>query len=206
MAKDPAQVVKLRYEFYRDNYRKVLMALSVAILIILFLVGTLFYLISHRPTPKYFATNSDGSIIELVPIDRPILGTDQILAWASEAARTVTSYNFNDFREKLQLARNYFTKEGFDDYLSALQETKAIDSVVKNRLTISAVVSAQPVILQEGLVAGRYSWRVQVPLTLTYQSPSKKTEDQVMVTMLITRVSTLDSAAGIGIAQILVSH
>ncbi|MCK1862760.1 DotI/IcmL/TraM family protein, partial [Legionella pneumophila] len=43
---------------------------------------------------------------------------------------------------------------------------------------------------------GRYSWRVQMPILVTYQSASEFTQQNNVVTMLITRVSTLNSPRG----------
>ena len=47
------------------------------------------------------------------------------------------------------------------------------------------------IILQKGVLNGNFSWRVQMPILVTYQSASEFTQQNNVVTMLITRVSTL---------------
>ena len=62
-----------------------------------------------------------------------------------------------------------------------------------------------PVVLEQGLMAGRYTWKVQIPMLITFQSASQFSQQAVTVTMLIVRVSPLDSPRSIGIAQFIVS-
>ena len=73
MVHDPLELVKLRSNFYRDSYRKVTMALLGSVVIIIALVGLVFFLISTKPIPKYFATTDSGRIIPLIPLDSSLL-------------------------------------------------------------------------------------------------------------------------------------
>jgi intracellular multiplication protein IcmL len=77
--------------------------------------------------------------------------------------------------------------------------------VLAKKLVVSAVATGAPVILQQGLLFGTYTWRVQLPVLVTYQSASEFSQQTVTITMLITRVSTLTTPKGIGIAQFIVS-
>ena len=52
MKEDALQVVKLRNEFYRDNYRKVVAALMFSFFVMLILAGALFYIVAHPPAPR----------------------------------------------------------------------------------------------------------------------------------------------------------
>lgn len=52
---------------------------------------------------------------------------------------------------------------------------------------------------------GVYTWLVQMPLLVTYQSASEFSQQNNIVTMRITRVSTLNSPRGIGIDQFVVA-
>ena len=89
MADDAVEIVKLRNEFYRDNYRKVVLALLLSCTVVVVLVGALTYIITHPPAPQYFATSTDGRITPLVPLDQPNLSTAALLQWANTAAVAV---------------------------------------------------------------------------------------------------------------------
>lgn len=205
MADDAVEAVRLRNDFYRDNYRKVVLALLLSIFILVTLIGALTYIITHPPAPQYFATTTDGRIAPLVPLDQPNLSSAALLQWANTAAVAVYNYNFINYRQALQEASDYFTPDGWAEFLNALNSSNNLKAVIEKKLIVSAVATGAPVILEQGPLVDRYAWKVQMPMLVTYQSASQFSQQSVVVTMLITRISTLSSARGIGIAQFIVS-
>lgn len=198
---DAAVLVRLRNEFYRDNYHRILVVLLIAFLTILFLIGALTYVVTHPPQAKYFATNRSGRIVPLVALDKPNLSKTAILQWANTAAVAAFTYNFVNYRQELQAASEFFTPTGWTAFIQSLNQSRNLAAVRAKNLVVSAVATGAPVILQEGVVSGRYSWRVQIPIIVTFQSGSQVTQQSLIVTMLIARISTLNSPRGIGIAQ-----
>ena len=85
-----------------------------------------------------------------------------------------------------------------------MQQSNNLDAVKAKKLIVSAVATRAPIILQKGILNGKYAWRVQMPILVTYQSASEFSQQNNVVTMLITRVSTLNSPRGIGISQFVV--
>lgn len=205
MKEDALQVVKLRNEFYRDNYRKVVAALLLSFSIILILAVALFYLVTTPPAPRYFATTTDGRIVPLIPFNRPNLSNSAILQWANTAATAANSYNFVNYRKALQQAADYFTPEGKQMFFNALKNSNNLQAVIAKKLIVSAVATGVPVVLEQGVMLGRYTWKVQIPMLITFQSASQFSQQSVTVTMVIVRVSPLESVRGIGIAQFIVS-
>ncbi|STX28149.1 protein IcmL (DotI) [Legionella beliardensis] len=204
MVKDALTAVNLRNEFYRDGQRKMILGLLISILTNLILGSMLAYLLTHPPAPKYFATSINGRIIPLFPLNEPNQADSAVLQWANQAAIAAFTYNFVNYRDELQAASGFFTAEGWQQFLTALQQSNNLDAVKAKKLIVSAVATRAPIILQKGILNGRYSWRVQMPVLVTYQSASEFSQQNNVVTMLITRVSTLNSPRGIGIAQFVV--
>lgn len=205
MAEDALELVQLRNNFYRDSHRKVMLCLLLAIATIILLCGSLAYVVTHPPAPKYFATTIDGRIIPLIPLSEPNMPNSGVLLWANQAATAAFTYDFVNYRQALQSASNYFTAEGWRDFLSALTSSNNLNAVIVKKLVVSSAATGAPVILQQGLLNGNYAWRIQLPMVVTYQSASQVATQNVMVTMLVVRVSTLNSSRGIGIAQFVVS-
>ncbi|MES2142312.1 MAG: type IVB secretion system apparatus protein IcmL/DotI [Pseudomonadota bacterium] len=205
MKEDALQVVTLRNEFYRDNYRKVVAALLVSFFIILILAGALFYIVTNPPAPRYFATTNDGRIVPLIPFDRPNLSNSAVLEWANTAAAATYSYNFVNYRQALQQAADYFTPEGKQMFFNAIKSSNNLTAVIAKKLIVSTVATGVPVVLEQGVMLGRYTWKVQIPMLITFQSASQFSQQSVTVTMVIVRVSPLESPRGIGIAQFIVS-
>lgn len=206
MTDSAIEIVRIRNEFYRDNYRRIVAILLLAFLIIGLLVSALIYVVTHPPTPKYFATDTSGRIVPLVPLNEPNLSTAALLQWANTAAIAAFTFNFVDYRAQLQAASEFFTPEGWQAYLQSLESSNNLAAVKAKNLVASAVATGAPIITQRGVVDGRYTWQVQMPLLVTYQSASQITPQSLMLTMVITRVSTLDSPRGIGIAQFIANQ
>lgn len=204
MAEDALAVVTLRNQFYKDSQRKVILALLIAILVNLVLGFMIMYIITHPPAPKYFATSINGRITPLFPLNEPNQSDSAVLQWANQAAIAAFTYNFVNYRDELQSSSGFFTAAGWDQFLNALQQSNNLDAVKAKKLIVSAVATRAPIILQKGLLNGSYAWRVQMPILVTYQSASEFTQQNNVVTMLITRVSTLNSPRGIGISQFVV--
>ncbi len=205
MADDAVELVRLRNDFYRDNHRKIILALLVAIGTVILLCGTLAYVVSHPPAPKYFATSIDGRIIPIVPLNEPNMPTSALLLWSNQAATAAFTYDFVNYRQALQSASEYFTSDGWRDFLGALTSSNNLNAVIAKKLVVSATATGAPGVLQQGTLNGAYACRVQMPMVVTYQSASQVAKQNVMVTMLVTRISTLNSARGVGIAQFVVS-
>jgi intracellular multiplication protein IcmL len=205
MNEDALQIVKLRNEFYRDNYQKIVAALLLGFFIIFILVCSIFYIVTHPPAPHYFATSNDGRIVPLIPFDQPNLSNAAVLEWANTAATAAYSYNFVNYRQALQQAADYFTPEGKQMFFNAIKSSNNLQAVIAKKLIVSAVATGVPVVLEQGLVAGRYTWKVQIPMLITFQSASQFSQQSVTVTMIIVRVSPLESPRSIGITQFIVS-
>ncbi len=204
--KSAVELVRLRNDFYRDNYRRIVSILLLSFMIIILLIGSMVYILTHPPAPKYFATSTSGRIVPLVPLNEPNLSTAALLQWANTAAVAAFTYNFVNYRQELQAASEFFTPEGWSAYLQSLVASDNLKAVKAKKLVVSAVATGAPIINQRGVVDGRYTWQVQMPLLVTYQSLSQITEQSLMVNMVITRISTLDSPRGIGIAQFIATR
>ncbi|MDF1826794.1 MAG: type IVB secretion system apparatus protein IcmL/DotI [Legionellaceae bacterium] len=204
MANDALTAVTLRNDFYRDGQRKMMVILLLSFISNVLMASLLAYLLTHPPAPKYFATSINGRITPLFALNEPNQSDSAVLQWANQAAVAAFTYNFVNYRTELQASSGFFTSEGWTQFLTALEDSNNLDAVRAKKLIVSAVATSAPIILQKGVLNGRYSWRVQMPMLVTYQSASEFSQQRNVVTILISRISTLNSPRGIGIAQFVV--
>lgn len=202
MAYNALEVVKLRKNFYRDNYRLVVIALLICLLIIAGLVGAIYYMQTHQRKPTYFATTSDGRLIPMTPLNQPNMSDHAILQWSSKAITSLYTYNFQNYRKAFQQNEQYFTDAGWRAFLNGLQKSGNLKTVKQQKLTVQAVPASAPVIVRKGVHNNVYSWRVQMPIVVTYRNLNQEYTQHLLVTALIQRLSTLSSKHGVGIAQI----
>ena len=183
--------VVIRNEFYRDGYRSLLKMTLVQSIVILGLVGAMYYTIKvNQPQNFYFATTEDGRLVPMVPLSEPNLSTPALMSWVAQATTEVMTFGFNDYRRRLQESSRNFTKRGWESFTQALQRSRIIEMVEVNQQLITAAPKGAPVLQSEGLVAGRYQWVVEIPLILTYRSGAKTSNTGLLVTVYCRPCST----------------
>ena len=197
-------VVKLRNDFYKDSKQRIQLVLLLSILVNLALGFTLVYMITHQPKPQYFATSINGRIIPLKALDEPNQSLSSVLQWANQAAIAAYTYDWVHYREELSAASEFFTPEGWRDFLTQLDRSNNLDRVTASKMVVSAVATRTPTLLSQGIINGVYFWRLQMQLLITYESASAYSQDKYDVIMQVVRVSTLNTPTGIGISQFIV--
>ena len=194
--------VIVRNEFYRDGYRTLLRIAVIEAMIILAMVGAMYFVISaHQPENRYFATTEDGRLVPMIALSEPNLSVPALMSWSAQAATEVMTFGFNDYKRRLQQASRNFTRLGWVSFTSALEKSRIIEMVEANGQVVSAAPASAPILISEGVVNGRYQWQVQVPLVVTYQAGSSVRDDKMLVTLLLVRVPKLESPNGVGIEQ-----
>lgn len=194
--------VIVRNEFYRDGYRTLLRIAVIEAMIILAMVGAMYFIIqSRQPENRYFATTEDGRLVPMIPLSEPNLSVPALMSWSAQAATEVMTFGFNDYKRRLQQASRNFTRLGWVSFTSALEKSRIIEMVEANGQVVSAAPASAPILISEGVVNGRYQWQVQVPLVVTYQAGSSVRDDKMLVTLLLVRVPKLESPNGVGIEQ-----
>ncbi|MBN2690009.1 MAG: type IVB secretion system apparatus protein IcmL/DotI [Gammaproteobacteria bacterium] len=201
MSQDVIETVQNRNHFYRDNYQRVMIVLLLMVMVNVVLAGLIFYQFTHRPSPRYFAMSADGKIVKLQPLRQPVLADDVVLQWAARAAVDAFSYNFVNYREALQKLQNRFSERGWQNYEAALKQAQQLDTVVSKHLVVSAVATGAPVVLDKGILNGRYVWKIQLPLLVTYQSASEQTQEPLVITMIVSRVQVFNHPQGIAVVS-----
>ena len=186
--------------FYRRHYQRILYALMVAIVLAISAVGLVLYQMLNRPLPTFDAIQADGKTMLLRPYDEPNYLPDTIIRFASKGAVLAYTFDFVHYNEQIASARPYFTDDGWNDYLRSVNTL--IQNIVQNQLFVNGVVSGQPVISNQGPLPGRgYTWRVQIPFLVTYQSANTTTRRSFYVIITVVKVPTATNPQGIGIDQ-----
>lgn len=179
--------------------KNLLFLLRLMMLLNICLTVTLIYFIWHTPMPQKFASNPSGKSTPLYALTEPLLSQASLLAWANQAAISVYNFNYVNYPQQFKIAASYFTSEGWDLFRDRFQ--KVVDSVIEKKLQVSAVVTGTPLITQQGPLMGHYTWRIRMPLLVTYESGSQKLPQHLIVEMLVIRVATTQTPKGIAIAQ-----
>lgn len=164
--------------------------------------GLLLYQYTHRSPPDYFSVSYSGVHLPLVAHNTPNVSSKSLLSWATLAATAAYSFDFVNYQKQLNDLAPFFTKEGYQRFLNAVDQAHIITDLRDKKLIMSAVPIGTPTIVNEGVVLGEYTWVVQLPVAIKYQSASEETTEYKAVALIISRVSPDIASRGIGIKSL----
>ena len=210
LSEDALVMIFTRNEFYRRKYHLIVGVAFLGLFVISVLAGMIVYMVKNPRRPLYFITDQAGRFIQDVPVQRPIMPVDAVLAWSQEAVQAAFSYDFMNYRTQLQNAQKYFTDYGWRSYMKSLQDSNNLIALKERKFVVIGQVVAPPKLLTEGPIgqAGIYGYKVQMPLLVTYlQAPlyddKSKIQNPLVVTVIVARQSLLSSYKGMGIMQMI---
>ncbi len=105
---------------------------------------------------------------EETDIANPHRNSDEIAAWARQAATDVLSFGPGDYREKIAGFKKYFAATGWQLYADYLRSSNTLTSVTTEGQTVGAIADGQAEIVNSGPVDNAYHWIVKVPLTISF--------------------------------------
>lgn len=180
-------------------------AINIVLAIALALSGAAhLWVVYHPPQPQYFATTADGRIIPLIPVSEPYVSPETLVEWASKAVIRAYTLDYVHWREQLNTMRADFTDAGFLNHRQALEDAGTLEAVARRRLVSSVVTSAPPIIVNQGVLADRYVWKLEIPIAISYEGASKTSPAQRLIAeVLVVRVPTNQLARGIAIHQLI---
>lgn len=186
-------------DFYRKNYYRTMKWLSLFVVICAALAVILAWMVYDQKQPLYYAAVTTGEVVPMHALSEPVVTNDFIVEWSALTARLIYNLRFDTYQQQLTQIQDRFTPEGWNAMMVAMKGM--ISQLTGSRLVISSVLSGPPVILSRLIIHGRYTWRVQMKLLVTYTSASEARQREIIVTMNVQRVPTLSAAQGIQITN-----
>lgn len=198
----PLVTVVTRNQFYRDGFRNLIkIAVLQSIIIVGLILSLIIYMNNAVSQDRYFATTADGRIMQLVPLDKANMSTAALMSWVAQAATEVLTFGYHDYQRRLQQSSRHFTKRGWESFTEALQKAGIIDSVTSLQQIVTATPQSAPVLIDQGVLGGKYRWIIQLPLQVSYRSGSNSRVDNLKLNLVVQRVPSLENPSGVGIEQ-----
>lgn len=206
--KDAIQTVMLRNSFYRDGYRALLKVSLVQGAVILALIGIIVVLVlSSNVKHVFFATNVDGRIMPIEPMEEPYFSDDQVITWVAQTAREIMQIDYLNYRTALDKANAHFTPPGRVDFNKAITESRFIEAIERNKLVSQLKIEGAPEILRKGLTKDNvYSWVLSMPISIIYDGVDPPQPSRGRLQVRVERVNFLENPEGIAFAQWIVGN
>jgi intracellular multiplication protein IcmL len=166
-------------------------------------MGVMLVVIAMRPVPtKILVEDQDGHIVPVIPTNQPITSLSVVENWMANAVVAANTYDFSNYRRQLGRAERYFTVAGWNGWLTALKQSSNFQSVLSDKMVVSAIPTSAPVLLSRGIMDGRYTWVFQLPMSITYQVLNQKTPQNITYIVKVVRVPETNHPSGMAIESI----
>lgn len=200
MSKQSLELVVERNHFYRDNFRRIVFVLLASIVLNIALGVGLIFMSNNRPQPIYFAATNNGDLVRLQPLTNPVMNAAQLKSWIARVAPQIYALDFLNYRQQLSSVEKYFTPFGWGNFLGAFNAE--LQKIIQNKYVTSAVVTGSPVVIAQGIIQNVYSWKVQLPLLVTYTKGDQQSTEKFVWTVVLQRMNNNESDQLLGISQI----
>lgn len=200
-----AEYARLRYETWMRSHLRMTYVVLAMLIVTAIAVSAAVWAIAAKPEPRYFAAHENGGILPLVPVSIPFLSDGEVTNFAVQAVTRSLTMDFANWRSDLTGASKYFERPaGWNSFLDALEKSGMLSYIRENRLVSTAVANGAVIVQAGPDRQKRYSWAVQIPLTMTYESASELSRDNLVADVQVSRLPTWEIPEAVGITRIVV--
>lgn len=206
MTEETLVVVELQDAFYRDSFGKLVLIIVSFCTAIVLLIALSIYLVLDKPPPLTFPVADEWRVQPPVPLDQPYVATPDLLQWVNDTVQKLFVFDFTNYDDQLAVLKTYFTEDGWRIYLNQLNNYVNYNNVQTNRLFVSMELQGAPIVLNQGLLSGKWGWWVQMPITIKYAGAVPVPSKNITLQILVIRVPTLNNLDGVAIDNIMVDQ
>ncbi|MCH9770503.1 MAG: type IVB secretion system apparatus protein IcmL/DotI [Gammaproteobacteria bacterium] len=181
-------IVIQRNAFYRDSYRRALMLSLLLLLLNVFLGFSVVWRSVHPAPPQYFAATADGRLIHIHPLTDPAVTNTYVLQWTTDAVSRAFSQDFIHWRRQLQDIAQYFTPQGWKDFVNQMKASDNLKTLVDLKMVSNVSVTGAPKVVETAIINGHYAWKIQMPILVTYQNAARTIPQSFNVTVIVLRM------------------
>jgi intracellular multiplication protein IcmL len=139
-------------------------------------------------------------------LSEPFVSSESLINWTGEVVCGAMSLDFLHWKKKLMDLRENFDPQGFESFVGSLESGGHLKKIEGERLSLSAVLTDAPVIVSQGPVKGRMTWKIEMPILVSYQSSVGISATQkLLAEVMVERVPPTQNPKGIKIRQLVLS-
>lgn len=139
-------------------------------------------------------------VVETDILELPVKSVSEVVAWASQVGVQLFTVDFFNIDDQINSLREYFTPDGWRAMDEALRRSGWAASLVEKKLSTTAVLQGPPIVVRHGVLNGSYSWVVNFPVLVSYESASEVRKETRFIALTVRRVDADYSSGQAGIA------
>lgn len=151
-----------------------------------------------KTAPNYI--NESASSVQLIDsLSLPTKSVEDMAQWAAMVVTRSMTINFYQYRVQYKNLMQFYTDSGWKGFSSAMDDLAT--EIIKKKLSVTAVLTGVPLLVREGLLPdGAYAWKFQMPILVSYESPSETVTQKQVVSVVVKRVPVNEKTGLRGIA------
>jgi hypothetical protein len=109
----------------------------------------------------------------------------ELSIWANEAIVSTYTYNYQNYLSEQKKIARYFTPHAWIIYTEALTNSKLIESIEKNKYSVTAVALSPPAVKS----LGPNIWQASMPTLVAYKNNQHEQKQRLLITLTFKKVS-----------------
>ena len=118
---------------------------------------------------------------------------------ATNAVATVVLTWVTAYRKKI--SKQKFTPKGWESFRDAMIKSGLVKNVLDSQQVVTSAPIGIPVLSQEGIIKGVYSWVFSTKILITFRAGSAKRNSTKRVLVTLQEMPTEENPYGVGISE-----
>ena len=197
-----SMVVALRNKFFLFYYKYATLVFIASVVSFAMSVVFMIFFARQPVEPQYVPTKEDGTYFTLEALTECKSDT-AVQKFVIDAVKKLYKYDYVNYADQIQDAAQYFTVEGWNEYLDEYSKSNILQAVKENQWVSTIDISTVPEILkknQDGV--NPCTWDVRMGAIIIYAG-QKGQRSVGTLYVKVTRNSVINNPEGLGIYKVI---
>ena len=186
--------------FSVDSLFRVLLV-SVLLLFISLCFNIYFY--AAGKDPKIIALTHDLKVLDIVPLDKPIVSKEGLLSWYQKTLTDTFTFSFADWKKRLAEVKDRYSDNAFDAIIMGFKGP--LHEIEQKRNTVTAIMPEAPRLLEKRVLNGVLTWIVETKIIITVEGAHERNPFNLNAKAYIIRTNPAEVSTGIIIDKLILS-
>jgi intracellular multiplication protein IcmL len=156
----------------------------------------------HPHADHFFYADGVHTPYPIESLEDPVENEPKLLADVGQWVVETFSIDFLNYQRDLSRASRHYTVQGWNSFAAEFIESGNFAEIKRAKLSSTAVPERAPIILQKSLIGSHYTYKIQVPLLVTFQNTQQQNAQHLMATVLVVRTPASQHVEGYAIDQL----
>jgi hypothetical protein len=152
-------LVTASFEFAKAQYQRTFALLILIVIITVTVVFQTYNIATYKAPVKYIPVYEDKTIIDPLPLNKPVMSDDAMKQWLADSVSDIFSYTYLNVDKHGEKISPYFTEQGYKKFQKEFLVSADVNRVRGQSLIVVSNVVGSPTKMFDGYkVSGPYAY------------------------------------------------